>query len=71
MPLEILTNPHSKSKSFPKIMCSRLNGTIVLFEEEKKGVALCGPDTGIYTTGWNMEFFVDYEETITLKNKNQ
>ena len=70
MPIEIATNPHSKSKSFPKIMCSRLNGQIVLFEEEEKGVALNGTDTGIYTTGWNMDFFIDYEGTITLKNTN-
>jgi hypothetical protein len=70
MPIEISTNPHSKSKSFPKIMCSKMNGAIVLFEEDGKGIALNGPDPGLYSTAWNMDFFIDYDGTVTLKNTN-
>jgi len=59
---------------FPKLMINKATGTIVLFETDKRGVALVG-DTyleclGDYSRDWNMDHFTDYHGSITIENKN-
>lgn len=63
--------------SFPKLMVSSINGLIVLMTSEAKG---CGTGTqveiaddrltvGCFSKTWNMQYFTDYNGSVTLTNK--
>ena len=57
-------------KNFPKIMKSQ-DGQIVLFESEKKGVALncvCG-EIGVTYLDWIMSNFEDFNEPLIISNE--
>ena len=60
-------------KPFPKLMISEDLETIVLFSEEKKGVVILDSrveyKVGKYFESFNMEYFRDYNEPITLQNE--
>ena len=61
------------SKPFPKLMISS-NGRIVIFYKDREGVVVkqsALPDslpTGFYSESWDMSYFADYNEPITLQN---
>jgi hypothetical protein len=70
--IETELKPFVTEFEFPKIMINKISGTIVLFETEERGVTLygdpCSECLGDYSNRWNMEHFIDYHGTITLKN---
>ena len=61
-----------KELEFPKLMKSTQGILLVLFTEQKKGTVLLGDDVwslGHNSTGWHMGSFIDFNEELTLKNK--
>lgn len=59
-------------KSFPKLMKSKLTGCIVYFTKPEYGLVVVeGESKSTFDTradGWNMEYFTDFNESITLQN---
>jgi hypothetical protein len=71
MPI-ISTTKDKNRNSFPKLMISEDTQTIVLFNEEQIGVVV-HPGTSTDYIGqvretWDMDFFHDYNQPITLQN---
>ncbi len=69
--------PQEEVKPFPKLMVvtsgGQYIGRVVLFKEERKGFVVKPSsadymDTLHFSENWNMEFFTDYNEPITLQN---
>lgn len=63
---------HSE-KSFPKLMESIYDGTIVLFIKPNAGIKIHGNNSSRssfedFTDDWNMTSFIDYNYPITLEN---
>lgn len=60
------------TKSFPKMMKSRTNGAVVLFESEGKGVIILSKygdnPIGTYSSTWTVPNFQDMEGKVTLEN---
>lgn len=60
-------NETESNKTYPKLMVSD-SGTIVYFTSDRCGVALNDDRFTDYGIEWNMQFFTDYNEPITLQN---
>ena len=71
--IQAVQQQENKVKEFPKIMIGG-GGLIVLFIEPEKGIILRTGDIhpshrdGKYCDDWNMEYFTDYNEPITIQN---
>ena len=57
-----------EEKPFPKLMISD-SGIIVYFTSNRCGIALNDELLTDYSEEWNMQFFTDYNEPVTLQNK--
>lgn len=72
MQSEIRTREKRKLVRFPKLMRSKINGTIVLFSGEKMGMVVYteahGNFIGEFTSDWAMCNFVDFDESVLLSN---
>jgi hypothetical protein len=57
-------------KTFPKLMKSG-DDDVVFFTEPAIGMALLtdGISESFYSTTWNMDLFIDYNEELIIKNK--
>mgnify|MGYP003649471049 CR=1 FL=1 len=62
-----------KELKFPKLMKGTESSAVVLFTESKKGTVLSmgrsDNNVGWYYSNWQMDFFKDFKEELTLKNK--
>ena len=61
-----------KELEFPKLMKSTQGILLVLFTGQKEGIVLLGDDDwnlGHNSSSWNMGSFIDFNEELTLKNK--
>lgn len=74
--IEVRITPVSvkKTKEYPKLMIGS-DGLIVLFYQETKGTVIkssskdvIGFTIGHYSDTWNMDWFDDYNEPITIQN---
>lgn len=72
MKVEVNELDKKQIKAFPKLMGTK-NGYIVLFSKPEKGVCLKKPEStadiiGSYYDEWNMDYFEDFNGSITLSN---
>ncbi len=62
----------TKEKPFPKLMCHKVTGMVVLFNRYGKGTVIANfplyREVGDYADNWNMASFMDFEGEITIKS---
>lgn len=78
MAIKVTTNETKQDvKPFPKLMIVKNGienaGTVVLFKEKEEGIIVAG--TGYWEgnewsleTDWDINYFTDYNEPITIQN---
>ena len=61
-----------KEKPFPKLMCHKATGMIVLFSCPSKGTVIANQphyrEVGDHVDNWNMPAFMDFEGEITIRS---
>jgi hypothetical protein len=61
-----------KEKPFPKLMCHKVTGMVVLFNRYGKGTVIANfppyREVGDYADNWNMAAYMDFEGEITIKS---
>ena len=70
--VEVKNSEEVKELEFPKLMKGS-SGVVVLFSSPEKGTVIigtkCGYIAGGYESGFIMSHFKDFNEELTLKNK--
>ena len=65
------SNNDNNKKPFPKIMQgiseSVFRGRLVLFVSSGSGLSITNPGGG-FATNYNMDYFTDYNEPVTIQN---
>lgn len=61
-----------KEKPFPKLMCHKITGMVVLFSCWEKGTVIANlphyREVGDHADNWNMASFMDFEGEITIRS---
>ena len=69
--MKVTVNEESKEKGFPKLMINDDSDLIVLMTELGKGVVVRVDGhnpVGCYVDCWIMDYFKDFNGTVTLQN---
>lgn len=55
---------------YPKLMIAKVDGEIVLFESKDNGTVVNAARNraGYRSDDWDMDYFTDYDGTVTLSN---
>lgn len=70
--IEVNKNLGKTGVTYPKLMQSTKTDVVVLFTKPGKGMVVVSTPRfymGEYSETWDMDFFANYQGTLTLENK--